>query len=363
MQQGKDMRILKIKLNELSAFCESRLFRFFSVKPISPLRVDSYLNNPRANGNDTVLYLLLAGDELIAFRSILPDYVLFQGEIVKFGWCSGAWVTPRHRGQRLSIQLFDAVCEDWKDGLMFTNYTYLSERNYLSTHKFNLLEERIGLRFYLFPHLNQIYKNRSGYSRIKFILPFLSFGISTVSFIRSFIYNIFYSKTNYVEMAGLDRECRNYLKKYPDTFFNRREKELDWIIQYPWITQSNQEDFVYPFSYLKNNYSLKVVKIMEENNFSGFFIYTIIQSKMKILYYFMETNLLPRMIDVVSQLAMKEKIEYLTLLNPPLARLFKKKNKCFAFSKGYISHVYSSLSVSNESSRTIFDGDGDYCFT
>lgn len=357
------MRILKIKLNELSAFCGSRLFRSFAVKPISPLRVDSYLNNPRANGNDTVLYLLLAGDELIAFRTILPDYVLFQGEVIKFGWCSGTWVAPEHRGQKLSIQLLDAVWEDWKGCLMFTNYTHLSERNNLSTHKFDLLEERSGLRFYLYPHLNQIYKDRSGYNKIKFILPLLSFGISTVSFIKSFIYKIFYSKTNYVEIAGLDQECRNCLEKYPDTFFNRKEKELDWIIQYTWITQFNQEDFVYPFSYLKKDYSLKVVKIRKENTFAGFFIYTIIQSNMKILYYFMEASLLPRMIDVVSQLAMKKKIEHLTLLNPPLARLFKKENKCFAFSKNYISNIYSSWTVSNERSLTIFDGDGDNCFT
>jgi GNAT superfamily N-acetyltransferase len=357
------MNILKIKLNELSAFCESRLFRSFPVKPVSPLRVASYLNNPRANGDDTVLYMFVADSKLIAFRTILPDYVLSQGKTVRFGWCSGTWVDPEHRGQKLSKRLLLSVMEDWRHALMFTNYTLLSEQNNLSTRSFNRQVQRTGLRFYLYPNLNQIYMGRNNYDKIKCLLPFLSFGISALSYVRSSIYHFFCSKMNYTEQDDLDQECKNYLKTCPETFFNRKEKDLDWIIQYPWVTQTGQDDCVYPFSYLKKDYSLKVVKMGKENTFSGFFIYTIIQSKMKILYYFMDADMLPRMLDVVFQIALKNRIEYLTVLDFRLAWLLKRRNNCFAFSRSYTSHIYSSIVVSKEGFQTVFDGDGDYCFT
>ena len=356
------MDLIKIKLGELESFCNSSLFRQFPVKPISPLRVEAYLHNPRAQTEDVVLYMFVEKNELFAFRTILPDFIQFQNRTVRFGWCSGVWVNPKHRGQKLSLILLKNVLTDWNEKIMFTNYNKSSESINLMTHKFKILKERTGARFYLYPNLNEIYQNRKGYKWLRLILPFLSVGISAVSFFKLLIRKDSLIESSYTELPTFDQECKSFLKKYPDSFFNRKEQELEWIIQYPWITQSEYSDFIYPFSYANVSHTLKITKIIEKEIFVGFFVYTIINSKMKVLYYFIEEGKLRLLIDIVSRIARKNKIEYLTILESQIAGLLKKSNT-FAFSKDFTSNIYSTLDVTSDCNQMIFDGDGDNCFT
>jgi hypothetical protein len=188
-------------------------------------------------------------------------------------------------------------------------------------------------------------------------------GISVISRIKSLIYRDSWIKNSYVELPDLDQECTGFLKETPRTFFNRKANELHWIIQYPWITSSGHPDFIYPFSYANIPYTLKVVKIRNKNQPAGFFIYTIIRSKMKIVYHFLEENEWRRMLAIVSHIAKRERIDYLTILNLPLARFFKRENTCFAFSKPYNSNIYTSFDIMENDNQIIFDGDGDNCFT
>jgi hypothetical protein len=84
---------------------------------------------------------------------------------------------------------------------------------------------------------------------------------------------------------------------------------------------------------------------------------------MKITYHFIKEKQYDLMIDIASELARKNRIEYLTVLDPFMAGLFKRNNKCFAFSKSYTSHIYTSLDLPGEPDKIIFDGDGDNAFT
>lgn len=357
------MDLIKIKLRELQAFCKGDLFRTLTEKPLSPLRMESYLNNPRANMDDFVLYMFIENEILVAFRTILPDYIVLHGEKITFGWCSGTYVNPSYRGQKISVSLLLEVLKDWNKRLMFTNYAEASEYCNLSTRQFKILKARNGSRFYFYPNFNQLYRYRKHYNRIKWVLPLLSFSACTLSFLKSSVCMAFKNKNNYVELSDLDWECENRLRIFPDTFFNRKKQELNWMIRYPWITQSTQDNLIYPFSYLKKNYMMRVVKFFDKNVFAGFFIYTVIDSKMKVIYHFVNENKFDLMINTVSALAKKNRIEYLTILDPVMACLFKKRNKCFAFSKSYTSHIYTSLDALNENDGIIFDGDGDNGFT
>jgi hypothetical protein len=307
--------------------------------------------------------MFVAKGELIAFRSILPDSVIYQESPIKFGWCSGVWVKPEYRGQKLSNLLLMEVLKDWSERLMFTNYAVSSERNNLLTNRFRLFQERKGARFYFYPNFNRICAGRKNYDKIKFFLPVLSSAIAAMSFFRSLIYNLSEKKTNYIELDYPDHACKQYINQFPDTFFNRKMQEINWIIHYPWVTTSFHDDLVYPFSYSKINYTLKIVKMWDKNMFAGFFIYTIINSRMKIPYYFTGKDRLHLISGIVNHLAKKEKIEYLTLLDKRLVSLFKKKNHCLAFSKSYTSNIYSSFELPLENPPFIFDGDGDNCFT
>ena len=349
------MELIKVRLNELETFCNSPFYRAFPIKPISPLRVKSYIENPRANANDIVLYMFVENGEIIAFRTILSDFI---GKNKPFGWCSGTWVKSEFRGQKLSVKLLCEVLNDW-DNLMFTNYAPTSEFCNLSTQKFTLLKKRTGLRFYLYPDFREIFGERL--PRLKPLLPLLSATVGGVSFLKSCVFPT--KDVKFIEMDSLDEDCRNFLRNFPATYFNRKEAELDWIIKFPWLTSEKYSDFVYPFSFSEIDYSLKIVKIFDNNSFAGFFIYTIINSKMKLIFHYLENEKLNLMVNAVAALARKNRIAYLSILDPSLANRFREKSRCFAFSKRISFHIYSTLDIANEQNLTVFDGDGDNCFT
>ncbi|MCL2650009.1 MAG: hypothetical protein FWD60_03155 [Candidatus Azobacteroides sp.] len=358
------MRLTKIKLKELEKFCESQQFKNFTIKPITPLRVKSYLANPRANQEDIVLYMLFENENLIGFRTLLSD-VCFQGDTpFKFAWFSGNWISPEYRGKKLSTYILKECMVDWKEKLMFTNYADVSLNLYSGTQLFSSLRKRTGLRFYLYPDFIDIYKSRINNSLLKIPLFFLSCITYCISFTKSILYKFVNKDIKYTELDMPDNDCWNYLEKYRDTLFNRKRDELEWIFKYHWVTKEPEENYIYPFSYSDITYTLKAVKIYKnDTSFSGFFIYSIVNSKMKILFYYLAESDLYLMTDIIPSIALKNKISCLTILDNKIASIVKKRCKCFAFSKSYSSHIFSSFGDWEENNKITFDGDGDNCFT
>lgn len=141
--------IQKISLEKLGDFIHSTDFKKLRNKPISKIRAVSYINNPRANKNDIVLYMVFNLDELIAYRTIFSDYFTNEdNNKVFFGWLSGNWVHTKHRRKGLSTLLFNEVLKDWNHKLMYTNYAEASKLVYDKTQKFNLLLDLKGARYY-----------------------------------------------------------------------------------------------------------------------------------------------------------------------------------------------------------------------
>jgi hypothetical protein len=53
--------------------------------------------------------MFVENDELVAFRTVLSDYIVVQGEKISFGWYSGAYVKPEHRKHKPSVTLLNEV--------------------------------------------------------------------------------------------------------------------------------------------------------------------------------------------------------------------------------------------------------------
>ncbi len=355
------MDLIKIKLKDLNAFYESEFFESLSVKPITSLRVESFLANPRADLEDIVLYIYVDGSNLLSFVTVLADYIFCQGKTIKFGWPSATWVNPDYRGNKLSGKLMETAFHDWNERLMITNYTEVSEKVYLKTQLYYCLEERKGQRFYLYPDFKDICKDRKKYASVQFILPVLTWGTHFSSMLKSF-FSSSSVKNKYIELDRPDDECWQFLAKQKTTLFNRKEKELKWIFDCHWVTGSQHSHFDYPFSYAGIDYSLKVVKIFDQTEFVGFFVYSLVNSKMKILFHYLNLEKVCDTGKIIFKIAKKKRIAYLTVLDFQLI-IFLKKVKYFAFSKTISSHVYSTFPVERDNDGKIFDGDGDNCFT
>ncbi|GHU92151.1 hypothetical protein FACS1894174_02550 [Bacteroidia bacterium] len=357
------MKLVKIKLGELESFCSSETFRKFEIKPISPLRMKSYKANPRAKEEDAVLYMLIENEKLIAFRTILPDTVYTEDNTpIRFGWCSGIWVHPEYRGKKLWKPLLEEALKDWEDKLMLTNYAPKTLFLYIREDWFHTLSDRQGYRFYLNPDFKEILQERISNPVVKPLLSLANRMAALIYNIKKIILPSF-NRIQIEELNRLDKECINLIHYYSDfSLFKREEKEIDWIMEYPWITEENSPEFHYPFSYSNIKHKTNVVKYYVKNHFAGFFIYSILNRKMKILYYYEKPGLLSSISIPIVKIAKANKISHLTILSPLLSETVKILSKHFLFTKHYQSDIYSTFSV-NIDGRTIFDGDGDNSFT
>ncbi len=358
------MDLIKIRLNELDAFCQSELFRAFSVKPISPLRVKSYRTNPRARETDVVLYLLIDQEKQpAAFRTVWADMAYPEEDTsIRFGWCSGIWVNPQYRGQQLWKVLLQEALKDWEEKLMLTNYANMIPSLYTKDNSFLPFHFRKGYRFYLYPDFSEILKNRIPEPLQGLLVP--------ANYLARWIYNLkrcFLKspdrRITSVESGFPDEDCRKLLDaNRTKTLFRRGPEELEWIINYPWVTETKDNGFYYPFSYDGIPYRIKTVKYFVENEMSGFFIYSVINRKMKVLYHYETEKNTGILAGIIIRLALQEKISHLTILSESLSQAVKSQSAYFLFHKPFNMHLYASFPLP-VNKKLIFDGDGDYCFT
>ncbi len=358
------MELVKIQLKDLENFCNSEVFQHFTVKPISPLRVKSYIHNPRADQNDYVLYMLVANGEMVAFRTIVGDYVFTTDQPIKFGWCSGSWVTPHLRRTGLSKQLLHECFQDWQQRLMFTNYAENSKQLYLDSNFFCILQQRTGRRFYLFPNCYEILLKKSTPSWLKQLSPIFSAVFTLYTHVK-----LFFRKTNnlyFTELDTLDEDCQQLFSfSLSNTLYRRQTDEWLWILHYPWMQQDVVDNYEYPFSYGGKNFQTKIIKYTAGGQSLGFFIYSIVNRNMKVLYYYDNNTKvnMQNLAKIVVDVAIKNKISYLTILDTELVSAIQRHSFWFVFSKTISSNVYSSFQLENVNSQKIFDGDGDNCFT
>ena len=97
---------------------KSHQFKAFSgdktVVPFSPLRLTSYLQNPRAEKRDHVLFEMRHKERLIAYRTLLPDcFFDHSGNPHRFAWLSGNYVDPEYRRQGISTRLLQLADFSW----------------------------------------------------------------------------------------------------------------------------------------------------------------------------------------------------------------------------------------------------------
>lgn len=354
------MELKKIQLKDLQAYCESEEFKNFAVKPISPLRAVSYVNNPRADEDDVVLYLFEEKGVLLAFSLVFADEIVEKERRIRFGWGSGLWTNPDFRGKKLWRILLDEELKDWDGKIMFTNYAPLLQRIYCGSGAFSLFHEREGARFYLYPNLDKILKERSFYRKVKVFLPAISWMAKAGSKFKKLFYRK--PKTTYREIDIPDAECWALVEKTrAESTFNRRDKELQWIADYSWVRPDADPETVFPFSYANKERRLFTIKAYDDGAFIGFIVFSLTNKHLKPLYLYSDASSYSKLAALIPFFAIKHKAEYLTILDSKLAEAVKSSRHCFVFHKKYSSHVYATFA--HEGEKIIFDGDGDNCFT
>lgn len=359
-----DVRVYS--LEELEHHIQANESQADRVSPLSPLRLHSYLNNPRANWGDPVLFELRIKDKLVAYRSLLPDtYRDKLGEIRPFAWLSGNWVDPAHRRQGYSTRLLQEAESRWEGRLMYTNYAPASKAVYDRTGKFPLLTERRGKRFYLRAAAEELLGERLGGR------GFLRIGDQAINRFREKKLQQFEAVNPELcqieKVSSLDDKWREWIRHMQkESLFGRDALAFDWILSHPWLTTSKVPPMNYHFSYQARQFENILLSFSLPDRSKGFLWMLVHNQALSVPYVFAESEqCYSHMARTLVHHMISRNCAYTTLRHAPLVKETASFGKLFLSSRDMPQLIFAHRNLISQVARErgIQDGDGDVVFT
>lgn len=351
---------------QLKNYIDSPIYRESGILPVSPERVASYIRNPRARPDLPVLFLLHDDEEIIAYRSLLPDYFISDNGPVPFAWLSGNYVSPKHRRKGLSTLLFKRVEEAWDGKLMYTNYAPESKAVYDKLNAFDLFRERPGRRYYLRSSLRVLLGGRIKSTGL------LEFGDKLINSIHDPGLRVDQFRIpegiTAEQKEVLDPGLKEFISgQAAASLFRRGPEEFRWIREWPWVSEKPliSLEGTYQFSREVEKFRSKIFEL-KSNKGTAFLWITIINSKAAVPYFFTDDPLLT---IAARQLVLKEMISeacsYLTIRHPELGPVMGTRKNPFLFSRSMPQRYFCHKSLKNSihEELQIHDGDGDCIFS
>lgn len=366
MNKAPSMELRVYSLNEL----ESHILADFPNPehpcPLSPLRLQSYLKNPRAEQNDPVLFELWQKDRLVAYRSLLPDcYFDPHGNPQRFAWLSGNWVDPEFRRRGFSTKLLQEVEARWESRLMYTNYAPASKAVYDRTGHFPLLLEKNGKRFYLRAAAEELLGDRLGGQEL------LRFGDHAVNMLLERKLRKFESKNENLcrieRVTILDQGIREMIKRRQEQSLFRRDGDVfNWILDFPWVREEKKDTQDYHFSYKSDRFENLLLVFTLPDGSKGLLWLLLHNQALSVPYLFAESDLLyPVMARSLIQTMIAKNSAYTTIRHPLLAGHLSAHKNLFLSIRNMPQLIFAHKKIIQQVPRDmeIQDGDGDVVFT
>lgn len=354
----------------LSEFINSREYQKLKYLPISKHRAISHINNPRANDTDILLLLAFQNKQLVGYLGVLPDQIIYNNKIEKWGWLSCLWIDENQRGKKIALQLVRKSLELWNKKILITEFTEPAKKLYDKTKSFVNLKHKKGLRLYIRFSLQTILPPKKNlFKRIKPLLKVLDFLLNALFDCRFYFLNEKLKDVSLKHIDHIDNEIETFIKdKQRNQLFNRGIHELNWILKNPWILNSeeNLNSKRYHFSSVDKRFEFVPLKIYnKQNKLIAFIIFARRNDDLKIPYLYHD-NYLETIVKVVNYHLIKWKIKTFTCFHSELVLMLKKQRTPALFKKEInrnymISNVFDSKII--ESKLEIQDGDGDCSFT
>ncbi len=353
-------------------FVHSKIFYRFSNLPISLFRSLSYLENPRAASDDVVLCFATENSEIVAYRTLLPDFCFLGEKIEKFAWISGSWTQPNFRRQGISKELLKVALESWDEKLMFTNFAPESQKLYENSGKFLKIKTLNGKRFYFRFVFSEVLPPRFPF--LKKISPVLSATDFILNFFNNFYFllkDFFTQKPNFhfEFVNNFDNELKNFVKSQNENeLFKRSISEFQWIKNFQWVISSPFKDSLqekYYFSSFAKKFFYYFVKIRnEKNELTAFLFISLKNNRLTLPYvYFLEESK-QLIVDFLFYVALKTRISIFTVYQISLIKEFSAQKSGAIFSKNISQTFYASEKLASQMNDfSVQDGDGDCVFT
>ncbi|MDA3819319.1 MAG: GNAT family N-acetyltransferase [Candidatus Delongbacteria bacterium] len=348
-----------ITQSELANFRDSGQYKHLNEKPISCERLDSYMHNPHAKPDDIVLYMLLQDNQLIAYRTILPDD-LYGKTPEHFGWCSGNWVHPEHRRKGYSNYLLKQAMQDWNGKIMYTNYAPESHALYQKTGQFTLYSHREGYGFYLYAKTRELLRNRVS-SVMRFFLFFVDILVWIVAALRSLMLTPGKNRWSIEEKRNPDSDYLRMFDARQKVCFEREATDLEWILKYPWVKEKQQQQ-AYFFSHRAKRFFYRFIVLKDKKNTKGFAMLQYRDGCLKVPYFQLGSGGHTELAIFLVKFCKRHKIKLMTIYDPVLSEAVSMVRHPFLYKKQKFQNVYAAWKPSCRQ-PLVSDGDGDYVFT
>jgi hypothetical protein len=357
----------------LRDYLSSRKYREGSVIPISAHRAQSHLQNPRAREEDVLLILAESGDELAGYLGILPDNLYAGGQIHHVGWMSCLWVDERFRGQKIAQSLVKACMDCWGGNILLTEFTKEAGALYRKTAFFEPIRSLEGMRYYIMSDLETFLP-----PKLPWLKRYSSLLACTDRVLNSVIGSLRGLKKqhklhfNVVYESKVDAEMSAFITAHlRDSLFRRESKEIQWIMDYPWILsgdKTSSEAARYHFSSFERHFECRALKITDlEGKLIAVALITIRNGHLRIPYFygdmpaeaFREIMLFLIRTKEIKTLTIFQKSLMAALESSSFTVLYKRSQKReFLMAKPLIAATeFKTLQGS------FIDGDGDCAFT
>jgi len=364
------MEIRPYTVNTIAELTTSEQFMTLKHVPITKHRAVSHAHNPRASGEDKILFIAYENNEIAGYVGVLPDRIVHQDTCEKIGWLSCFWVDPGYRGKNISVSLFSCVMEAWDNKILITNMAPGTINFYLRTDLYRQPLYKTGIRGYLRFNLANILPPKN--TIFKKAVPFLKaldFTGNIMNDARLYFYHRYKVNRNLrVEYRNdITPEAEEFIIGYNrQEFIKRGKPELEWILKYPWILEGSYGDHDsrrYYFSSVAERFICQCIQFYNDRDrMVGFLILSVRNDHLTVPYYYGEKEsrkdivkfLITQMRDLeVSMITIfqSELSEALNRLKSPL--LFKKK----------ILRPYLCPKALDITGLKFQDGDGDSAFT
>lgn len=369
------IKIEQLNKKQLLEYINSDDFGTGTDIPISVHRALSQTKNPRMSDDDILLFLAYHEGEMVGYLGALPDTIFLNNkEAKKIGWLSCLWVSPKVRGKGVSIKLISQALALWGNNTLFADYVPSTKKVYDSTNLFvDKPYSKKGIRLYIKSDLYHILPpKKTSYFKLRWLFKIIDVSANMLLTIRLLFFKEDLSHLNFEYIDYIDEEVNDFIvTKQEKQLFKRSTKDLNWIIQNPWIISRNEKDDLnkkYYFSSTAKSFNFYSLKVRNsDNTLIAFMIFAKRDNTLKLPYLYHD-NCIDTIIKVLNYHINKWKIKTFTTFHSELTQSLKeiKKPSISVFKKELNRNYLISLTIKEEIFNRdieIQDGDGDCSFT
>jgi hypothetical protein len=365
------MAIQEISVRELPGFIDSALYSGSHVIPITPERVFSQVNNPRAKPDDIVLIVAYTEEgRLAGFIGMLPDTGNSSDGPYRFIWNSCWWVDPK-LGKGIALKLFYRSIQVWQGNYMITDFTQHTRKIVELTRLFYLVNPVQGIRIQILSDFSGKLVRKAKAFRL--FLPFSLVVDKAINLILAYRLKK-WSRKNAPEglsieyMESMDNDCLNYIDRHNgDELCRRGGQEFDWMISYPWLvrTTSVKPAVKYPFSHECSHFEFIIARITDRGKIAGIVLFSNREDFFKIPYAYYEPLQINLFSYAVCKILIDRKAAGFCTFRNEIRDYIKKNNFPFFYKKNVIKELAVSKTISDRLPEKFYlqDGDGDVVFT